>query len=71
MLDQNLLDKQFILDSLIDFLEKNTVNNSYNCHLNGANQPKIAHNISYESSIAKMILNTSKYILPGFCCLKT
>ena len=51
MLDQNLLDKQFILESLIDLLEKSLHSN-----------PKLhlANNLLVDNSAVKLLLSTSK-----------
>jgi hypothetical protein len=76
MLDQNLLDKQYILESLIDLLEKNTINNSTG-HTGGVlsnvtnQQPSSSATQNRGSAVncapllnefptVKLILNTSK-----------
>ena len=51
MLDQNLLDKQFILESLIDLLEKSLLNNQ---KINKGN------NLLVDNPPVKLVLSTSK-----------
>ena len=48
MLDQNLLDKQFILEQLIDLLEKSHIIRTQSNTIN-------------ENSAVKLLLNTSKF----------
>ena len=70
MLDQNLLDKQYILESLVDLLEKNTINNTSPLS-NVTNQPlqRLSINASTqqhqslvnEFPTVKLILNTSMH----------
>lgn len=52
MLDQNLLDKQFILESLIDLLEKTSVS---------IQKSQIANSLMNENSTVKLLLSTSKF----------
>ncbi len=52
MLDQNLLDKQFILESLIDLLEK-SLHSNQKIHL--------ASNLLVDNSAVKLLLSTSKF----------
>jgi hypothetical protein len=61
MLDQNLLDKQYILESLVDLLEKNTVNN-----LTGANNGAVLSNLANQtqqssSSLQKTLSNANAH----------
>ena len=51
MLDQNLLDKQYILESLIDLLEKSSINA----------KTSLPINTLVENSAVKLLLSTSKY----------
>jgi hypothetical protein len=62
MLDQNLLDKQYILESLIDLLEKSSINTKTSLPINAL----------AENSAVKLLLSTSKYLfsnLPGYSTL--
>jgi len=62
MLDQNLLDKQFILESLIDLLEK-SLHSNQKIHL--------ASNLLVDNSAVKLLLSTSKFSIFILNFLKT
>ena len=61
MLDKNLLDKQFILESLIDLLEK-SLHSNQKLHL--------ANNLLVDNSAVKLLLSTSKLFYTEFFSTK-
>jgi hypothetical protein len=72
MLDQNLLDKQYILESLVDLLEKNTVNNTTGTSsvLNNVTNQLQQSSSSLQKTLSSVGNNSQQSILNEFSTAK-